>query len=55
MVDISEYYHVHNTHILGEGISGQVRVCTHKEVNYCDVNTFYSDKFVFIRREFHMH
>jgi len=28
--DISEYYEVKNSHILGEGISGQVRVCTHR-------------------------
>lgn len=28
--DISEYYIVDNTHILGEGISGQVRVCQHR-------------------------
>jgi hypothetical protein len=30
--DISEFYEVNNTHILGEGISGEVRVCTHKQV-----------------------
>ncbi len=30
--DISEFYEVQNTHILGEGISGQVRLCKHKSV-----------------------
>lgn len=32
LLDISEIYEVNNTHILGEGISGQVRVCKHKQV-----------------------